>query len=243
MCLVLAPIIPFIPLLTGGAVSAPQSPPQQQIQQNQQNQPNDQNQQTEENPNDIENIEDFMSRFGRTYASPAEQLFRQGVFTQNLGIINVSFKRFLELDCISSCSLQAHNALFAAGAQTYFLRMNQFGDRTLEEISAEYTGLGLLSSAPASLAPSQVTQGQLPVNYNPPRSVDTEGGCRTAVTEEQQQWSRFQFLMAYIPKSQFLTFLILFPNKLTKNTKKKRNLIRLVYGQVTLCSLSPCSLI
>ena len=96
MCLVLAPIIPFIPLLTGGAVSAPQSPPQQQIQQNQQNQPNDQNQQTEENPNDIENIEDFMSRFGRTYTSPAEQLFRQGVFTQNLGIINVSFKRFLK---------------------------------------------------------------------------------------------------------------------------------------------------
>ena len=91
MCLVLAPIIPFIPLLTGGAVSAPQSPPPQSPPQ-----PDDQIQQTEENPDDIENIEDFMSRFGRTYTSPAEQLFRQGVFTQNLGIINVSFKRFLK---------------------------------------------------------------------------------------------------------------------------------------------------
>ena len=207
MCLVLAPIIPFIPLLTGGAVSAPQSPPPQSPPQ-----PDDQIQQTEENPDDIENIEDFMSRFGRTYTSPAEQLFRQGVFTQNLGIINVSFKRFLKPELSHHVLLQAHNALFAAGAQTYFLRMNQFGDRTLEEISAEYTGLGLLSSAPASLAPSQVTQGQLPVNYNPPRSVDTEGGCRTAVTEEQQQW--FRFLMAYIPEFQFMTFLILFPTKI-----------------------------
>ena len=122
------------------------------------------------------------------------------------------FQTFPQAWVISSCSVQAHNALFAAGAQTYFLRMNQFGDRTLEEISAEYTGLGLLSSAPASLAPSQVTQGQLPVNYNPPRSVDTEGGCRTAVTEEQQQW--FRFLMAYIPEFQFITFLILFPTKI-----------------------------
>lgn len=107
MCLAVTPILPFIPFLTGGlipppgAVSAPQSPPQQgpqqgqqsqQNQQNNQNQENDQNQQSEENLNDIQSMEDFASRFGRTYSSAAEQVFRQGVFTQNLGIINVSFK-------------------------------------------------------------------------------------------------------------------------------------------------------
>ena len=91
-----------------------------------------------------------------------------------------------------SCSLsifpvQAHNALFAAGAQSYFLRVNQFADRTMGEIRNTTTGLGLFSSDQASLAPSQMTRGQLPVNYNSPRTIDTEQGCRTAVTEEQQQ--------------------------------------------------------
>ena len=57
----------------------------------------------------------------------------------------------------------------------------------MEEIASEYTGLGLLSSDPASLAPSQVTRGQLPVNPEPPRSVETELGCETAVTEGEQQ--------------------------------------------------------
>ena len=70
--------------------------------------------------------------------------------------------------------IQTHNALFAAGVQTYFLRVNQFADRTMEEIRSTSTGLGLLSSDPASLAPSQVTRGRLPVNYNSPRTVDTE---------------------------------------------------------------------
>ena len=82
--------------------------------------------------------------------------------------------------------VQAHNALFAAGVQTYFLRVNQFADRTMEEIRSTSTGLGLLSSDPASLAPSQVTRGRLPVNSYSPRTVDTEQGCRTAVTEGQQ---------------------------------------------------------
>ena len=102
MCLAVTPVLPFLPFLTGGlipppgAVSAPQAPPQQgaqqgqQSQQNQQNQQNDQNQ-SEENPNDIQSMEDFANRFGRTYSSAAEQAFRESVFTQNLGIINVSF--------------------------------------------------------------------------------------------------------------------------------------------------------
>ena len=89
---------------------------------------------------------------------------------------------------LSIFPIQAHNALFTAGLQTYFLRVNQFTDRTMEEIRNTSTGLGLLSSDPASLAPSQVTRGRLPVNYNSPRTVDTEQGCRTVVTEEQQQY-------------------------------------------------------
>ena len=94
MCLAVAPILPFLPFLTGGLTpppGAPQSPPQQG-QQSQQNQENDQNQQSEENPNDIQSLEEFVRKFGRTYSSAAEEAFRQGVFTQNLGIINVSFK-------------------------------------------------------------------------------------------------------------------------------------------------------
>ena len=82
--------------------------------------------------------------------------------------------------------LKAHNALFTAGVETYFLKVNQFADRSLEEISADYTGLGQFSSAPAALGPSQVSRGQLPVNPAPPRAVDTELGCGTPVTEEQQ---------------------------------------------------------
>ena len=84
MCLVVTPILPFLPFLTGGliptpgVVSAPQSTPQEGPQQ-------------EENPNDIQSFEDFVTRFGRAYSSAAEEAFRQGVFTQNLGIINVSF--------------------------------------------------------------------------------------------------------------------------------------------------------
>ena len=111
MCLAVTPILPFVPLLTGGlipppgAVSAPQSPPQQgaqQGQQSQQNQQNDQNQQAEENPNDIQNFEDFSSRFGRTYSSLAEQSFRQDLFLESLAIINVSFKCFyLIFVCLS----------------------------------------------------------------------------------------------------------------------------------------------
>ena len=96
MCLAVAPILPFLPFLTGGLIpppGAPQSLPQQgqQSQQNQENQENDENQQSEENLNDIQSLEDFASRFGRTYSSAAEEAFRQSVFTQNLGIINVSF--------------------------------------------------------------------------------------------------------------------------------------------------------
>ena len=83
--------------------------------------------------------------------------------------------------------MQTHNALFAAGLQTYFLRVNQFADRTVEEIAEQYTGLGVLSSQEAALAPSQVTRGSLPVNNNPARAVDTEQGCRTPVTEGQLQ--------------------------------------------------------
>ena len=104
MCLAVTPILPFLPLLTGGlipppgAVSAPQPSPQQatqQGQQSQQNQQNDQNQQSEDNPNDIQNMEDFVTRFGRTYSSAAEQAFRQGLFTQNLNLINVSFPKLV----------------------------------------------------------------------------------------------------------------------------------------------------
>ena len=102
MCLAVVPILPFIPFLTGGfltspgAVStAPQPPPQQgdpQGQQPQQNQQTEQSQQTGEDLNDIQNIEDFMSRFGRSYSSPGELAFRRGVFTQNLNLVNVRFK-------------------------------------------------------------------------------------------------------------------------------------------------------
>lgn len=88
MCLVLTPLVPFIPFLTGGLLSppGPVSPPQQGAQQNQP---------TVENPNDIQSFEDFMSQFGRTYSSSAEQAYRQDVFLLNLAIINVSFKPYL----------------------------------------------------------------------------------------------------------------------------------------------------
>ena len=67
--------------------------------------------------------------------------------------------------------------------------MNSLADRTLEEISSGYTGLGLFSSDPVVKAsPSQVSRGQLPVNLEPPRGLDIEEGCETAVTEEQQQY-------------------------------------------------------
>ena len=104
MCLVVAPMIPFISLLTGlisppppGQVAAPQPPPQQgaqQVQQTQQAQQANPNLQTQQNQqtNDIENFEDFMSQFDRTYTSAAEQTFRQNLFTQNLNIINVGLK-------------------------------------------------------------------------------------------------------------------------------------------------------
>ena len=59
----------------------------------------------------------------------------------------------------------------------------------MEEIRTTNTGLGLLSSDPASLAPSQMARGRLPVNYGTARTrLDTEEGCRTDVTEEQQQY-------------------------------------------------------
>ena len=68
--------------------------------------------------------------------------------------------------------------------------MNSLADRTLEEISSGYTGLGLFSSDPVVKAsPSQVSRGQLPVNLSPPRMLDTEQGCGTPITEEQQQLS------------------------------------------------------
>ena len=117
MCLAVTPILPFLPLLTGGlipppgAVSAPQPSPQQatqqgqQSQQNQQNQQNDQNQQSEDNPNDIQNMEDFVTRFGRTYSSAAEQAFRQGLFTQNLNLINVSSKHSPSLACFCNAPM------------------------------------------------------------------------------------------------------------------------------------------
>ena len=63
----------------------------------------------------------------------------------------------------------------------------------MEEISAEYTGLGLLSSDPAGLAASQVTKGQLPVNPGYVRSVDTEEGCETPVTEVDQHWQHWRY--------------------------------------------------
>ena len=59
----------------------------------QQTQSIDQNLQTAENPNDIQSFEVFMSRFGKIYSSSDEQSFRQDIFIQNLGIINVSFKQ------------------------------------------------------------------------------------------------------------------------------------------------------
>ena len=46
------------------------------------------------------------------------------------------------------------------------------------------TGLGILSSGPASLAPSQMTRGQLPVNQAPPSAVDAEQGCETPVKNQ-----------------------------------------------------------
>ena len=110
MCLAVTPLLPFLPFLTSGLVpppaapAAPQAPPQQPVQQPQQAQ---QGQQTQENPNDIQSVEEFMSQFGRIYSSPAEQAFRQGVFTQNLGIINVSFRGSSAYLCLSD-----HHFLF-----------------------------------------------------------------------------------------------------------------------------------
>ena len=77
--------------------------------------------------------------------------------------------------------------------QTYFLAVNRFADRTLAEITQtlakEFTGLGMFSSNPVALDPTQVSRGKLPVNPGAPRAVDTEQDCRTPVTEEQQQLS------------------------------------------------------
>ena len=97
---------------------------------------------------------------------------------------------------------KAHNALFAAGSQTYRLRVNKFADRTMEEISAEYTGLGQFSSDPASLTPGQVSRGTLPVNTAPPLALDIEEDCGTPVTEELQQLSINQ-PGAFTPTSDF----------------------------------------
>ena len=65
--------------------------------------------------------------------------------------------------------------------------MNVLGDRTLEEIASNYTGLGLLFPGPAELSPSQLTRGELPLQSDLPTSLDTEQGCQTPVTEVLQQ--------------------------------------------------------
>lgn len=107
-----------------------------------------------------------MEMFPKQYDSPAEQARRQDIFNQNLGLVN------------------AHNALFSAGLQTFFLSINVFGDLTFEEFVATSLGLGRFSSAPAAVAPAFATRGQLPVNQSPPSAVDAEQGCETPVKNQ-----------------------------------------------------------
>ena len=92
----------------GGGGGGGQGQPQQNQQNNNQNN-NDQSespdaeqnpnndissQDTGQNPtNDIQSLEEFMELTGTTYSSPAEQAMRLEIFTQNLGIINVSLYR------------------------------------------------------------------------------------------------------------------------------------------------------
>ena len=154
MCLVITPIVPFIPLLLGGGggggptpptpptpppppaagpVSVP--PPQQGVQQNQLI---DQNQQTVENPNEIQNFEDFMSRFDRSYSSPDEQAFRQNVFIQNLNMINVSLKHSSPLQqavCSSKKSLFLGVGNFHQNSQYFLFRITTMSSLLVDRLT------------------------------------------------------------------------------------------------------------
>ena len=115
MCVAAVPLVAVgsavLPLITaaipplpgvgagGGGGGGGQGQPQQNNNpnNNQNNDPNNDpntSQETGQNPtNEIQSIEEFMELTGTTYSSPAEQAMRLEIFTQNLGLINVSLYR------------------------------------------------------------------------------------------------------------------------------------------------------
>ena len=74
-----------------------------------------------------------------------------------------------------------HNARYLAGQETYFLKMNKFGDMTFQEFAAANTGLGKFKkdkTGPALFS----TRGIIPINSDPPASIDfSQTSCPSVI--------------------------------------------------------------
>jgi len=117
--------------------------------------------------NDIQTFNRFMSEYGRVYPTAAETVFRQAVFLENLAVIT------------------AQNLLFTSGLSSYFLRVNQYSDRTFAEFSASFLGLGLFNISGGVVPPRENVRGSLRQDIPAPDTLDlTNSGCITSIKNQ-----------------------------------------------------------
>ena len=82
------------------------------------------------------------------------------------------------------------NARYLAGQETYFLRINKFGDMTFEEFAAANTGLIKFNKDKTSSALLS-SRGIIPINSDPPASIDYSQTSCPSVIRCRFQISRF----------------------------------------------------
>ena len=169
MCIGVLPVLPFLPFLAPGILSspaivpapvapAPVPPPAPVVVE------------TVTSLSPIQSYEQFIQRFPQNQQLTQQQeLVRREIFQQNVDIIN------------------SHNAQYLAAQATFFMTMNVYGDLTLGEFAAVNTGVGLFRAAAnvTDLDPT-VSRGTLPVNNDPPQSLDLalDPTCQSGVRKQ-----------------------------------------------------------
>ena len=108
--------------------------------------------------NGVTNFDSFMSNFQKTYSSQQVMARAQAMFQQNMQLIDVMIRAGTGQE--NRVKFQGHNTQFLAGEETYFLRVNKFGDLSFSEFTDRHAGLGVFSTDTALPPPQQATVGQ-----------------------------------------------------------------------------------
>ncbi|XP_064086137.1 crustapain-like [Macrobrachium nipponense] len=83
--------------------------------------------------------EDFKTKYGKTYANPVDEQYRESVFQDKLEYIEET------------------NKLYEKGLLTYYLKINKYSDLTHKELMDQMTGGLYMRTAPPKDTPSEVS--------------------------------------------------------------------------------------